>query len=197
MDKQESFTDLLRRIRAGDQQAAGELVRRYEDVIRREVRLRLDDPRLSRLVDSLDICQSVLASFFVGAAVGRDHLEQPGQLVALLVAMARNKVISLRRKHRAQRRNVNRLAQAGVEEIDPVGSQPTPSRIVEGQELLQEVRKRFSPEERQIADLRSQGVGWVEVAAQLGGTPDGRRHQFARAIDRVEQQLGLRDECEE
>ncbi len=194
MDNQETLPQLLQRIRAGDQQAAAELVHRYEDVIRREVRLRLDDPRMGRLVDSLDICQSVLASFFVKAAVGRDDLEQPGQLIALLVAMARNKVVSLRRKHRAKRRDVSRQAQAGVEEIDPLGSQPTPSRIVEGQELLQEVQKRLNPEERRIVELRTQGRTWAEVASQLGGTADGRRLQFARAIDRVEQQLGLNSE---
>src|SRR5262249_31129664 len=68
MSEHDSFGDFLRRLRAGDEQAAVELVQRYERVIRREARLRLTDPRLGRLVDSVDICQSVLASFFVRAA---------------------------------------------------------------------------------------------------------------------------------
>ncbi len=191
MAEQGSFADFLRRIRAGDQQAATELVRRYESAIRREIRLRMTDPALTRLVDSVDICQSVLAGFFVGAAVGRYDLEQPGQLLALLIEMARNKLISMARKQRAQRRDVKRLAKEGVEEIDPVGAEPTPSRVVEGRELLQEVRKRLTPEECQIADLRGQGCSWTEVVAKLGGTPDGRRHQLSRAMDRVGQQLGI------
>ena len=58
----EGFQVLLRRVRAGDEQAARELVRRYEPAIRRAARIRLVDTRLNRLLDSMDICQSVLAS---------------------------------------------------------------------------------------------------------------------------------------
>ena len=56
----EDFADLLARVRAGDP-AATELVRRYEPA----VRANLVDPNLRRHFDSLDICQSVLGSFFV------------------------------------------------------------------------------------------------------------------------------------
>jgi RNA polymerase sigma-70 factor (ECF subfamily) len=60
-----SFDDFMRRVRSGDEQAAAELVRQFEPLIRREVRYQLRDRRLYRLFDSMDICQSVLASFFV------------------------------------------------------------------------------------------------------------------------------------
>jgi hypothetical protein len=43
------FLEFLRRVRAGDPEAAAALVRDYEPVIRREARLRLTDPRLLRL----------------------------------------------------------------------------------------------------------------------------------------------------
>ena len=42
MAENDSFQALLRRVRAGDQEAAAELVRQYEGEIRRAVRLRLD-----------------------------------------------------------------------------------------------------------------------------------------------------------
>lgn len=58
------FSDFLKRIRAGDSQAAEELVRKYESLIRRQVRLNLDS-RLNNVFDSMDVCQSVLKSFFV------------------------------------------------------------------------------------------------------------------------------------
>ena len=44
----DTFQDLLRRVRAGDQQAAAEVVRACEPEIRRIVRLRLTDARLRR-----------------------------------------------------------------------------------------------------------------------------------------------------
>src|SRR5438132_7188286 len=104
MADEETFTDFLRRIRAGDEQAAEELVRQYEPLIRREVRLHLEDRRLSRLFDSMDVCQSVLASFFVRVASGQYDLERPEQLLKLLMAMARNKLASqARRQHRKLR----------------------------------------------------------------------------------------------
>ena len=46
-----TFADFVRRVRAGDEQAAAELVGQYEPLIRREVRLHLEDRRLSRILD--------------------------------------------------------------------------------------------------------------------------------------------------
>ena len=59
-----------------------------------ELRVRLVDTRLNRLLDSMDICQSVLASFFVRAALGQYELETPEQLLKLLATMTRNKLLT-------------------------------------------------------------------------------------------------------
>ena len=87
-----NFDAAIRRIRAGDETAAAELVRRYEQLIRREVRLHLEDDRLRRLFDSMDVVQSVLASFFIRTAAGEYDLDRPEQLAALLVQMTRKKL---------------------------------------------------------------------------------------------------------
>src|SRR4051794_7874124 len=86
------YDELIRRVRARDEDAAAELIRRYEPAIRRAVRVRLADARLGSLLDSMDICQSVLKSFFVRAATGQYELETPEQLLKLLATMARNKL---------------------------------------------------------------------------------------------------------
>jgi RNA polymerase sigma factor (sigma-70 family) len=184
------FAGFVRRIRAGDERAARELVERYEPVIRREVKMRLRDPRLYRRLDWVDICQSVLASFFMRAAAGQYDLEQPEQLLRLLVVMTRHKLSKQERRHRAEKRDY-RLA----EDRDPAdlegrpGAEPTPSRLVAGRELLETFRARLSEEERMLADLRGQGYEWAEIAARVGGTPQARRMQLARAVRRVERQL--------
>src|SRR5215470_3604931 len=103
-----AFADFIRRIRAGDDRAARELVHLYEPVIRREVRLRLRDLRLASRFDWTDICQSVMASFFVRAAAGQYDLEQPDQLLRLLVVMARRKLARHVRLHQAERRDYRR-----------------------------------------------------------------------------------------
>jgi RNA polymerase sigma-70 factor (ECF subfamily) len=190
MAESSEFAEFIRRIRAGDDQAARELVARYEPVIRRQVRVRLRDPRLSRLFDYTDVCQSVMASFFVRAAAGQFDLEQPDQLLRLLVVMARRKVARQVRLHRAERRDYRRSGSHDPEYLEGrAAAAPSPSRLVAGRELLDQFRRRLTDEERQLADLRAQGFEWAEIAGQLGGTPGARSKQLARALDRVEQQL--------
>src|SRR4051812_3091503 len=99
----DGFADFLARVRAGDEQAASELVRQYEPLIRREIRLRLTDPTVTRVHDDEDVCQSVLASFFVRATLGQYDLNDPNQLRLLLLSMARNKLSHAARRQHAQK----------------------------------------------------------------------------------------------
>jgi RNA polymerase sigma-70 factor (ECF subfamily) len=194
MSDQPTFTDFLRRIRAGDEQAALEMVRRYEPLIRRQIRLQLEDRRLCRLFDSMDVCQSVLKSFFFRTAAGEYDLETPEQLQRLLVSMARNKLASAARAQNRQRRDHRRVA-AGAEHLDGVAcGAPTPSQEVAGRELLERFRQALSEEEQQVAELRSQGLAWADIADRLGGTAQARRMQLARAVERVARELGLDEE---
>jgi RNA polymerase sigma-70 factor (ECF subfamily) len=185
-----AFADFIRRIRAGDDEAARELVERYEPIIEREVRVRLRDPRLYRRFDWADVCQSVMASFFVRMSAGQFDLEAPDQLLRLLVVMARHKVAKQARRHRADRRDYRRLEDCDPADVEGrCAATPSPSRLVAGRELLDEFRRRLNDEERQLADLRAQGYQWAEIAGMLGGTPRARCKQLARALDRVEQDL--------
>jgi RNA polymerase sigma-70 factor (ECF subfamily) len=185
------FSELILRVRAGDEHAAADLVRRYEPEIRREVRFLLRDPFLRRSFDSMDICQSVMGSFFLRAALGEYDLNQPQDLIRLLISMTRNKVVDATRRQRAQRRDHRRAT--SLEAVDVEARTPSPSQVVEGRELLAAVRGRLSDEERQLADLRANGREWADIALEIGGTPDGRRKQLSRAIARVSRELGLDD----
>src|SRR5207244_8854167 len=127
MDEKSFFT-FMKRVRAGDEQAATELVRLYEPEIRREVRLRLRDSRLRRDFDSVDICQSVLASFFVRAALGQYELEKPEQLIKLLVTMTRNKLIGKIRKMHSQTRDHRRIEADGQKKLQAVAAGATPTQ---------------------------------------------------------------------
>jgi RNA polymerase sigma-70 factor (ECF subfamily) len=167
-----------------------------EPFIRVEVRRRLSDPRLYRAFDSMDICQSVLASFFVRAASGQYDLDRPEQLLRLLVAMTRNKLAFQTRRQHYPRRDIRRVIEGG-EVLETVAQGPAPDRLVAGQDLLREVRRRLSAEECQVADLRGEGQTWPEIAGRLGGTAEGRRKQLARALDRASRCLGLDEAADE
>ena len=187
MDEPE-FTALLGRVRAGDEEAAARLVRQFEPEVRRVVRGRLTDPYLRRLVDSGDICQSVLANFFVRAALGQFQLDRPEHLVRLLVTMARNRVLNLardRRREKAAAAATPDLAEAAAD----LG--PSASHAVSCRELAEKARAGLPPDVRRVADLRSQGRGWDEIAAALGQGAEKLRKQYARALERVARQLGL------
>jgi RNA polymerase sigma-70 factor (ECF subfamily) len=189
----EEYTDFIRRIRLGDERAAEELIRRYEPEIRLEIRtmLRLRDPRLRRVFDSMDICQSVMVSFFLRAAVGDFDLDEPSQLIRLLVGMARNRLAERVRFHQRHRRDVRRIGGEGPDQWGIPSETESPSEVISRRELLAMFRERLSDDERKIAELRSQGYDWAAVVRELGGTPEGRRKQLARAIERVGQELGL------
>jgi RNA polymerase sigma factor (sigma-70 family) len=192
MDQHKDFAVLVGRVRAGDEAAAEQLVRRYEPLIRRAIRLRIEDSRLNRVFDSMDVSQSVLASFFVRAAIGEYDLQRPDQLIRLLVAMARNKLASRARRECRQQRDVRRVAVLSTKDfaelIDPC---PSASELLSKRELLDRIRAEFSEDERQVAELRGEGYGWDEIAVKLGGTGQARRMQLSRGIDRVVRNLGM------
>jgi RNA polymerase sigma-70 factor (ECF subfamily) len=192
MAEPDSFAGLLARVRGGEARAAEELVGQFAPQLRLEVRLRLRDPRLRRLLDEEDVCQSVLRSFFVRARLGQYDLADPGGLARLLAGMARNKLAAQARRQAAAPRDYRR-AEGLAAAAEAAGGGASPSEVVAGEELLREFRARLSDEERCIADLRAAGEGWAAVAARLGGTADGRRVQLGRALARVGRELGLEE----
>ena len=90
----ESFIALIQRVRCGDVEACETVVREYGHVILREARARLGSSRVRSVLDSQDVCQSVLKSFLLRVSRGQYQLAEPAQLIGLLVCMTRNKVVS-------------------------------------------------------------------------------------------------------
>lgn len=191
MDEDARFGDLLKRVRARDAAAAAELVRLYEPEIRRIARVRLGTSGLRRMLDSSDICQSVLANFFVRAAAGQFDLESPHQLLKLLVTMACNKVRDQARKRNAARRGDGRPTvgpEALEAAVDPGAS---PARQVGAREIVEAVLGRLAPDDRRLAEQRALGRDWADLAAEWGVGAEALRKRLARAIDRAVAAAGL------
>jgi RNA polymerase sigma-70 factor (ECF subfamily) len=181
------FQDLLRRVRAGNQDAAEEVVRRYRPLVLRVIRLHpLFSPGLERRCGPSDICQSVLASFFF--RVGQFKLETEEDLQKLLATMARNKVINQANRQRATRRDYRKTRSFGLDEKSP---EPSPSQKAAVQELVQKAHDLLSEEEQRLLQLRGQGCEWAAIAVELGGTPESLRKKLERALRRVEKLLGI------
>lgn len=186
--------EMLSRVRGGDAAAAEELVRTYEPELRRAIRVRLTDARLRRLVDSIDICQSVLAGFFVRTAAGQYDIQTPEELLKLLVTMARNRVIDWARRSQADRRDGRRdvsIEGEDGQQMQFASNEPGPASVLISRELLDQVRSRLTPEELKLMEQRAEGLDWNQIAAETGDQANAVRMRLTRALDRVAEELGL------
>ena len=193
MSEESAFHDLIRRVRAGDEHAAKEIVRLYEPAIRREARVRLVDTRLRRLFDSMDICQSVFASFFVRTAMGQFELATPAHLLGLLTSMSRKKLIDHAREHQAARRDHRRLTPGSQDLRNARDRNPSPSRLRRWPEKNCFASSGAGCRRRNATwpDRAALNRDWAQIAADRGGTPEALRKKLVRAVDRVAQELGL------
>jgi RNA polymerase sigma-70 factor (ECF subfamily) len=186
------FADLIQRVRAKDSQAAADLVRQFEPEIRRYVRVRLS-PARQRGYDSDDVLTSVFGNFFVRVVAGQFELEQPEQLIKLLITMAHNKMIDIAIKPGNRRtRNCDPSVWARF-----MANGHSPSDVVSKEEILREVHDRLTPDERDLMEQRAQGRSWKDIADSCGVNPDALRKKLERALDRICRELGLDEERHE
>lgn len=159
----------LARIRAGDEEAARELLSRYEPQVRLVVRRQL--PRILRpQFDSLDFVQSVWGSFFRRMRGASPELEDPRNLMLFLARAAKNKLIDEYRRAMSQKQD-KRLEESlweGDRPRDLVGGDDGPSEIAEAREALERLHG-LVPEARQsILGLKTEGFSNQEIGQRLG-----------------------------
>ena len=161
---------LLDRIRRGDEDAARELLARYEAQVRLVVRRQL--PRLLRSrFDSLDFLQSVWGSFFRRMRSGAEEFEDPRSLVAFLARAARNKVIDEYRRAASQKGDMRKeepLWADGQAPRELVGDDDTASEVVEARETLGRLQDLLPEGRRVVLDLRVEGLSTREIGEKLG-----------------------------
>jgi DNA-directed RNA polymerase specialized sigma24 family protein len=183
------FLDPIRRIRSGDQAASAELVRRFEPLIQRVVRIRMrqrgDYDRLRHDVGSSDVCQSVFRSLFRGLSENRYQLDQPSDLERLLQVMIRFNVATKARRSGVKLRELcDDFEQQGW-----IDSSPRPDREVDLQDLIEAIQEQFSGEEIELLTPWLDGESWATVAQKNGTTADAARVRVARAVRRVRDKM--------
>jgi len=190
----DSFVGLVDGLRKGEAQAAEKLVREFEPEIRRMIRIQLHDSPLQRQFDSMDICQSVMANFFVRASAGQFDLNEPQNVLRLLVTMARNKLTDKARAVHGPRRHPGGKQQDGSVHLNNVADRAaSPSCALQGQELLNKIKSQLAPDEVELLEYRIQGLEWPEIAVKLNAKPDALRKKYTRAMDRVVEDMNVDD----
>jgi RNA polymerase sigma factor (sigma-70 family) len=160
----------LARIQGGDEDAARELLTRYEAEVRLVVRRQL--PRLLRSrFDSLDFLQSVWGSFFRRVRSGPAEFEDSRHLVAFLARAAKNKVIDEYRRAASQKQDMHReepLWGDGLRPRDVPADVDSPSEVAQAREVFGRLQALVPEERRSILELKAEGLSSRDVGDRLG-----------------------------
>jgi len=164
------FAELLARVRAGDADATGELVRRYEPRVRLAARMLLG-PALRPHLDSVDLAQSVHRTLLLGLKDEKFDFQSSEQLLALLLTVVRRKVAHHWRKmQRQQRLSVNEAGGGDVVSVlaSLASRQEGPAQEAALNDAVRKVLAGLSEVDRRMIELRLGGYSTAEVAAELG-----------------------------
>ena len=182
----------LARIQAGDEDAARELLSRYEAEVRLVVRRQL--PRLLRSrFDSLDFLQSVWGSFFrrVRSGHGPAEFEDSRHLVAFLARAAKNKVIDEYRRAASRKQDMHReepLWTEGNRPKDLPADIDSPSEVAQAREAFGRLCDLLPEERRDILELKAEGLSSKDIGDRLGISE--------RTVQRVLEDLRRRAQAE-
>src|SRR3954465_10688369 len=148
------LSEFLKRIQAGDEGAARELLTRYEAEVRLVVRRQL--PRLLRSrFDSIDFLRRVWGSFFRRGRSGPSEFEDSRHLVAFLARAAKNKVIDEYRKAASRKQDMSReepLWTDGTRPKEVAADIDTPSEVAQAHEVFGRLRDLLPVERRTILE---------------------------------------------
>ncbi len=162
---------LFARARAGDQDAWKELFEECYPKVLRVVRRKLDRPMRS-LYDSTDFASDVMKS--LAANFGKFDFPSLDSLHAYLVQSAKQKVIDEYRRRHTLKHDIGR--ERSVEWVDGQDSlrhalasgDPTASQEAQAIEIHERLMAHLGDTERQIVELKHQGLSNFEVAERTG-----------------------------
>jgi RNA polymerase sigma factor (sigma-70 family) len=161
--------ELLRRVAAGDNQAATDVFGRYVERLTALARSRLS-VRLASRVDPEDVVQSAYRSFFAAAGRGQFEVRRGGDLWRLLVEVTLHKLYRSAQHHFAQQRSVGREQhREGSRDLTDflVGNEPTPEEALAAADELQAAFCQMNDRDRHAVELRLQGYEHEEIAERL------------------------------
>jgi RNA polymerase sigma-70 factor (ECF subfamily) len=188
---------LLAQAQAGDRAALEELLARYQDRLRRIVRIQLGSSFLRSHYDSMDIVQSTFQAVLPKLADLRPH--SAASLLQWLSIIATNQIRDAHDHHLAQKRDVRRETALGGEpgvggtaaHIAALGALPDEHALLaEVRELLDQEVARLPDDQRRVVVLRDYcGESWERIAAELGRENGATRQLHQRAWIRLRQVL--------
>jgi RNA polymerase sigma-70 factor (ECF subfamily) len=169
----DSFSEFLARLRAGDSAAPRELFRRFTRQLVALARSRFAPP-VRHKVDPEDVVQSAYKSFFRRYGDGDLELGGWNSLWGLLTVITLRKCADRVAYYRAGRRDAAREApgpQGGEEGAcwpEALSREPTPDAAALLSEAVEQLLDGLDKDERPIVELSLQGCTTPEISRRLG-----------------------------
>ena len=170
IETESPFRQAISRICAGSREAALEFIEDYGPHIQRVVRCRLNQSLRAKF-DSLDFVQMVWMTLFTDLKK-ISQFNEPEELIAYLVVIARNKVVEeSRRRLKYQKYNIRREAKIDATDPQVAGfarRNDTPSAELIARERFDEILNGKSERDRQVFLLRMEGATFDKIGSVLG-----------------------------
>jgi RNA polymerase sigma-70 factor (ECF subfamily) len=172
-------------------EAARYLFENYGERLMALARRRIS-PRLASRVDPEDILQSVFRTFFGRLKDGRFQIDNPDDLLKLLVRITIHKTLRQIAFHRAAKRDPQQEAAQSDQAQDQLlgvhGREPDPEVAITFVDQLDHLLGKLGPQERQILEMRLQGYSNDEIAEKLNIYDRKIRRVFERIRGLAEQE---------
>src|SRR5688572_1994733 len=197
---------LLDEARGGDNEAAGRLLEKHRDALRRLVQMRLD-PKVQRRIDVSDVVQDAIID---ANRRLKEFLANPAMPFHLwLRNIARDRIIDSHRRHRASaKRSVDREQRLAIPAADDRSTMDLaaqlcdPERTPAAEATMRELARRFhsaleelDEADREVVVMRHfEQLSNQEVAQTLGLTQPAASMRYLRAIRRLRELLGAEGE---
>jgi RNA polymerase sigma-70 factor (ECF subfamily) len=193
MPADDSFADLMARLRSADPDAARDVFHRFADRLIGLAHRRLGRKVLPK-VGAEDVVQSAFKSFFVRYSEGQFELGNWDGLWGLLVTITLRKCWRQARRFHGPVHDVDREAgpaPAG-ETVDDgwegLSREPTPEEAATLAETVEQLLGGLGERERQVCELRLEGYTVPEISERVGRTEftvEGILKKIRRSLRRL------------
>lgn len=184
---------LVELFRAGNQDAARQLVDRYIDRLVALARQRLSH-RLGSRVDPEDVVQSVFRTFFGRVKAGQFSINDQDDLCKLLVRITVHKVLRQVEFHQAAKRDSRQETEQGSRSQERLAElldrEPSPEATAAFIDQFTNFMSRMKEDERQVLEMRMQGYSNEEISAKLG-IYDRKIRRIIERVRGLAEQAGL------
>ncbi|MDM4017480.1 RNA polymerase sigma factor [Roseiconus lacunae] len=158
--------------------------------LRRRARTRLRQYGLTGQTESMDICNEVMVD--LARRSDADQLTAEDILSYILRAID-NEVVDTFRTLARHCRDFRRNESTPVEDIKLRTEQTSPSQVALRREVADRVRSILGEQDAVAVDMMLENRDWSEIGERLGVKADTARMRVRRALQRVRDEIGLRE----